>query len=267
MLPSLAYHVSGGGVPLMPGGGSDGFGEPLGSVVRREHRTEGYGHCVAVVRHRPQHGGVGCTGGSGAVPRRSGSGHTRRRLRPVESAASRTSNADDGGSNDAGPLALGDVGPLAGRHRYGSAGRKHPDVDRPAAWTGNRTAAKPGARNYHRRCGSSRRCNPHALVGIRWSARPCGFRAIGRGVRRGSGGCTCTAANAAPVNPGSGRLLADHRRNPAAGLGCGRIRAAPPFARGAPGLGHPGQMRRGSGAACRGVLAEAVNRHPSGFAR
>ena len=254
-----------GRCPTHAGRRSAGFGEQLGSVVRREHRTEGCGPSVAVVRRRPQHGGAGCTGGSRAVPRRSGSGDPRRRLRPVEPAASRTGNADDGGSNDACPLAHGDVGPLAGRPCARAAGPEHSDVDRPAACTWKRTGGKPGTRNQHRRWGSRRCCGRHAVVGnIFRGAGSCGSRPVGRGVLRRSAGCTVTAGNAAPVNPGSGGLHAGARRNPAAGLGCGRICAEPPGARGAPGLGYPGQLRRT--ASNRGVLTEAVNRHPPGFA-
>ena len=71
-----------------PSGGhgrrSPGFVRLLGSVVRRGHPTESFGHSGAVVRRRRQCADDRGDGSGGAVPGRPGSGGRRRGLRPAD---------------------------------------------------------------------------------------------------------------------------------------------------------------------------------------
>jgi len=119
---------------------SAGFLRPLGSVVRRGHRTESCGHAGTVVRRRSQCAGDRGDGGSGALPGRPGSGHERRDLR---SAGSFGPRPRDVGTNDAGPVAFRvDAGPRSRRVRSGAGRSGCHDAGGHAGGDGHRNTGK-----------------------------------------------------------------------------------------------------------------------------
>jgi hypothetical protein len=204
---------------------SDSFRLLAGSVVRRGHRADGFGHSGGMVCCRHEHAGVPRYGSGGTLPSGPGSGGRRRVLRPAEPLVAC--------ADDAGPVADRDAA-FTGTNRT-RARRTGPERN----VAGSHGFRKPGARKQPNRTGAvpGRRGRHAVVIGIVTNAGIAGSTSINAGaVRNHSSGNSRRsiprrprrkAAGAADDDP-TGRVLAGVRGNAAAGFVRRRTHAATP---------------------------------------